>query len=210
MIQTTSLRFTYQNSKNHVFCFPDIDLPPNEDLLILGPSGVGKTTLLHLLAGLLPPNEGDVFIANTYLNKLTRKQLDNFRGQNIGLIFQRAYFIRSLSLLENLTLRERLSKKKSDRYRREELIMQLGLSDFQNKRVYQLSEGQQQRLSIALGVIHRPKVILADEPTSNLDDTNCEKVIFLLKKEAQICKSNLVIITHDQRVKAHFDNHLIL
>ncbi|WP_106790768.1 ATP-binding cassette domain-containing protein [Aquimarina sp. Aq78] len=210
MIRTKSLQFAYSDTKNRTFCFPDIDLPAKEDILILGPSGVGKTTLLHLLAGLLPPKEGDVFIANTCLNKLTRKQLDCFIGQNIGLIFQRAYFIKSLSLLENLTLRERLSKKKSDRYRREELITQLGLSDLQSKRVYQLSEGQQQRLSIALGVIHKPKVILADEPTSNLDDTNCEKVISLLKKEAQICKSNLVIITHDKRVKSHFDNHIIL
>ncbi|GAA4278302.1 ATP-binding cassette domain-containing protein [Aquimarina mytili] len=210
MIRTTSLRFTYQNTKNHTFCFPDIDLPPEKDILILGPSGVGKTTLLHLLAGLLPPKTGDIFIANSCLNKLTRSQLDYFRGQHIGLIFQKAYFIKSLTLLENLTLRERCSKKKSDRYRKEELIMHLGLSDLQNKKVYQLSEGQQQRLSIALGVIHKPKVILADEPTSNLDDSNCIKVISLLKREAQICKSNLVIITHDQRVKSHFNNHIIL
>ena len=210
MIQTASLRFIYRNTKNHSFCFPDIDLPSKEDLLILGPSGVGKTTLLHLLAGLLPPKEGDIFIGNSCLNRLTRKQLNCFRGEHIGLIFQKMYFIKSLTLLENLILRERLSKKKSDRYRREELIMHLGLADVQNKKVYQLSEGQQQRLSIALGVIHKPKVILADEPTSNLDDINCEIVISLLKKEAQICKSNLVIITHDQRVKSHFKNHIIL
>ncbi|MBQ0733554.1 ATP-binding cassette domain-containing protein [Aquimarina celericrescens] len=210
MIRTTSLRFTYQNTKNNIFSFPDIDLPSKKDILILGPSGVGKTTLLHLLAGLLPPKAGDIFIANNCLNRLTRRQLDYFRGQHIGLIFQKTYFIKSLTLLENLTLRERFSKKKIDRYRREELIMHLGLSDLQNKKVYQLSEGQQQRLSIALGVIHKPKVILADEPTSNLDDGNCIKVISLLKKEAQICKSNLVIITHDQRVKSHFNNHIIL
>ncbi|WP_109434258.1 MULTISPECIES: ABC transporter ATP-binding protein [Aquimarina] len=210
MIRTDSLQFTYQDTQNNTFCFPDIDLPPTEDILILGPSGVGKTTLLHLLAGLLPPKEGDIFIGDTYLNKLTRKQLDYFRGQKIGLIFQRAYFIRSLTLSENLTLRQRFPKNKSNRYRREELIMQLGLSNLENKRVYQLSEGQQQRLSIALGVIHKPKVILADEPTSNLDDANCENVISLLKKEAQTCKSSLVIITHDQRVKTHFDNHIIL
>ncbi|WP_103069479.1 ATP-binding cassette domain-containing protein [Aquimarina sediminis] len=210
MIQTSSLEFTYQGREKCTLSFPDIDLPPQEDLLILGPSGIGKTTLLHLLAGLLPPKGGDVFISNTCINKLTRKQLDCFRGQHIGLIFQRPYFVRSLTLLENLNIREQLSKKKKDLYRREELVEQLGLSNLQNKRIHQLSEGQQQRLSIALGVIHKPKVILADEPTSNLDDINCEKVIRLLKKEAQICKSNLVIITHDHRVKTHFDNHLVL
>lgn len=210
MIRTDSLQFAYQDAKDHTFCFPDINLLPNEDILILGPSGVGKTTLLHLLAGLLPIKEGGIFISNTYLNTLTRKQLDRFRGQHIGLIFQRPFFIRSLTVQENLTIRGRLSGKKVNRYRKEELTMQLGLSDLHKKRVYQLSEGQQQRLSIALGVIHKPKVILADEPTSNLDDTNCEKVISLLKKETRIQKSNLVIITHDQRVKAHFDNHIIL
>ncbi len=210
MIRTHALQFTYQDVENQTLYFPDIDLSAKEDLLILGASGVGKTTFIHLLAGLLPPKGGKIFIDDTFLNKLTRKQLDYFRGQHIGLIFQRAYFIRSLSVLENLTLREKLSKKKSDPQRKEELIQQLGLSNLQNKRIHQLSEGQQQRLSIALGVVHSPKVILADEPTSNLDDVNCEKVISLLKKEARICKSNLVIITHDQRVKSHFNNHIIL
>ena len=210
MLRTQSLQFSYQDSKNETLSFPDINIGPKQDLLILGPSGVGKTTLLHLLAGLLPAQSGDIFVANTHLNTLSRKQLDKFRGQHIGLIFQRSYFIKSLSLIENLSLRERISKTKNDRYRKEQLIMQLGLSDLQNKKVYELSEGQQQRLSIALGVIHKPKILLADEPTSNLDDVNCEKVISLLKKEAEICQSNLVIITHDQRVKSHFDNHIIL
>ncbi|MEW7281293.1 ATP-binding cassette domain-containing protein [Aquimarina sp. 2201CG1-2-11] len=210
MIRTHALQFTYQDVEDQTLYFPDIDLSAKEDLLILGASGVGKTTFIHLLAGLLPPKEGEIFIDYTFLNKLTRKQLDYFRGQHIGLIFQRTYFIRSLTVLENLTLREKLSKKKSDPQRKEELIQQLGLSNLQNKRIHQLSEGQQQRLSIALGVVHSPKVILADEPTSNLDDVNCEKVISLLKKEARICKSNLVIITHDQRVKSHFNNHIIL
>lgn len=210
MIRTDALQFTYEDEENNIFHFPDINVPVERDLLILGPSGVGKTTLLHLLAGLLPPKKGDIFIANNHLNTFTRRQLDRFRGQHIGLIFQRSYFIKSLTLLENLAFRQRFSKKKNDLYRREELIEELGLSGLEHKKVYQLSEGQQQRLSIALGVIHKPQVLLADEPTSSLDDTNCEKVVSLLKKEAQLCKSNLVIITHDQRVKSHFNNHIIL
>jgi len=210
MIRTSSLNYSYEDTQNTTFCFPDIDLPAKENILVVGPSGIGKTTLLHLLAGLLPPKKGTIFISNINLTTLSRKQLDKFRGQNIGLIFQRAHFIRSLTVLQNLTLRQRFSNNKNDRYRREELIMQLGLSNLENKKVYQLSEGQQQRLAIALGVIHKPKVILADEPTSNLDDNNCEKVISLLKKEAQFCNSNLVIITHDQRVKKHFNNQIIL
>ncbi|KAA1243591.1 ABC transporter ATP-binding protein [Aquimarina sp. RZ0] len=210
MIRTTSLRFTYQNTKTHTFCFPDLDLSFEQNALILGPSGVGKTTLLHLMAGLLIPKKGNVFIGNTCVHQLTRNQLNNFRGKNIGIIFQRAYFIKSLTLLENMKIREKLSKKTTDQDRRRQLLEQLELTEVRNKKVHELSEGQRQRLSIALGVIHKPKVILADEPTSNLDDKNCEKVISLLKKEAQICKSNLIIITHDQRVKSHFNKHIIL
>ncbi|WP_299600408.1 ATP-binding cassette domain-containing protein [uncultured Aquimarina sp.] len=210
MIRTASLRYAYKHSEDQNLVFPDIHLSSKESLLILGASGVGKTTLLHLLAGLLPIDTGDVYIGNTHINRLTRGELNHFRGQNIGLIFQKSYFIKSLSVLENLLIREKFSKSKSDRYRREELLMHLGLCDQMHKKVYQLSEGQQQRLSIALGVIHKPKIILADEPTSNLDDINCEIVVSLLKKEAKICNSNLVIITHDQRVKPHFNNHIIL
>lgn len=210
MIRTASLQYAYQHSEDQNLIFPDIHLPSKESLLILGASGVGKTTLLHLLAGLLPINMGDVYIIDTHINRLTRGELNHFRGQNIGLIFQKSYFIKSLSVLENLVIREKFSKSKSDRYRREELLMHLGLCDQMHKKVYQLSEGQQQRLSIALGVIHKPKIILADEPTSNLDDINTEIVVSLLKKEAKICNSNLVIITHDQRVKPHFNNHIIL
>lgn len=210
MIRTASLQYAYKHSEDQNLIFPDIHLPSKESLLILGASGVGKTTLLHLLAGLLPITIGDVHIGDTHINRLSRGELNHFRGQNIGLIFQKSYFIKSLSVLENLLIREKFSKSRSDRYRREELLMHLGLCDQMHKKVYQLSEGQQQRLSIALGVIHKPKIILADEPTSNLDDINCEIVVSLLKKEAKICNSNLVIITHDQRVKPHFNNHIIL
>ncbi|MBQ4822872.1 ATP-binding cassette domain-containing protein [Aquimarina sp. MMG016] len=210
MIRTTSLRYTYQNTKTDTFYFPDIDLSFEQNALILGPSGIGKTTLLHLIAGLLIPKSGNVFIGNTCVQELTRGQLNNFRAKHIGMIFQRGHFIKSLTLLENLTMREKLSKKRTDQHRKKQLIEELELTEVRNKKVHELSEGQRQRLSIALGVIHKPKVILADEPTSNLDDANCEKVISLLKKEAQICKSNLVIITHDQRVKSHFGNHIIL
>lgn len=210
MIRTASLQYAYKHSEDQNLVFPDIHLPSKEGLLILGASGVGKTTLLYLLSGLLPIATGDVYIGDTHINRLTRSELNHFRGQNIGLIFQKSYFIKSLSVLENLVIREKFSKSKSDRYRREELLMHLGLCDQMYKKVYQLSEGQQQRLSIALGVIHKPKIILADEPTSNLDDINCEIAVSLLKKEAKICNSNLVIITHDQRVKPHFSNHIIL
>ncbi len=208
MVKTIGLNFAYSGEQN--FDFPDIDLKPGEHLLILGPSGVGKTTLLHLLSGILPASSGTVSIDDIEITSLNRKEIDQFRGTHVGLIFQQYHFIGSLSVDENMQLRQSFPKRQKDEARRERLAERLGLSEHLNKKVTQLSQGQQQRLAIALGLIHQPKVVFADEPTSNLDDSNCEKVIQLLKDEADRCKSSLVIITHDQRVSQHFANKIVL
>ena len=162
------------------------------------------------MAGLLPPLRGKVSIAGTEITSLTRREMDRFRGEHIGLIFQQYHFIKSLNVSDNLRLRQSFPKNLNDTQRRHELTERLGLADHLNKKVTALSQGQQQRLSIALGLIHKPKIIYADEPTSNLDDLNCVKVIDLLKEEAEICKSSLLIITHDMRVMSHFQNRVEL
>ncbi len=208
MIKTSNLTYAYQDGQE--LTFPNIELPAGEHLLIIGPSGVGKTTLLYLMAGLLPPSNGTISISGTELNSLSRRELDKFRGEQIGLIFQQYHFIKSLNLSENLRLRQSFPRNINDIQRREQLTERLGLSEHRSKKVTELSQGQQQRLSIALGLIHRPKIVFADEPTSNLDDENCIKVIELLKEEAEICDSSLLIITHDQRVKSHFKNQVVL
>ncbi len=208
MVKTLNLRYAYQNGDE--LSFPDIELTPGEHMLMIGPSGVGKTTLLYLMSGLLPPLRGTVSIAGKELGSLTRKKMDSFRGEHIGIIFQQYHFIKSLSVSDNLRLRQHFSKSASDKKRRDALVERLGLREHLQKKVTKLSQGQQQRLGIALGLIHRPKIIFADEPTSNLDDVNCEKVIELLKEEAEICKSSLLIITHDLRVMSHFQNHVRL
>ncbi len=208
VLETQKLRFSYRNGKE--FRFPDLVIPQGEHLLVLGASGVGKTTLLHLLAGLLPVASGTVSIDGTNINTISRKELDDFRGRNIGIIFQKSYFVKSLTVLENLQIRQRISTSKEDSDRILKLCERLGIADLLRKKVSLLSEGQRQRLSIALALVHRPKVLFADEPTSNLDDTNCEVVVRLLQEEARLANANLVIITHDQRVKEMFTNHLIL
>ncbi len=208
MVKTSSLRYTYQNAQE--LSFPDVDLTPGEHLLVIGPSGVGKTTLLHLMSGLLPPSQGSITIDGTTLSSLSRKELDHYRGAYIGLIFQQYHFIKSLNVADNLRLRQSYPKNSEDKQRRQELTQRLGLAEHTYKKVTALSQGQQQRLSIALGLIHRPKIIFADEPTSNLDDENTAAVIELLKEEVAICKSSLVIITHDTRVMSHFQNTVTL
>nr|WP_299342672.1 ATP-binding cassette domain-containing protein [Allomuricauda sp.] len=208
MVETSNLAYAYENGQE--LSFPDIGLSEGEHLLVIGPSGVGKTTLLYLMAGLLLPSKGKVSIAGTELSSLSRREMDKFRGEQIGLIFQQYHFIKSLNVSDNLSLRQSFPKNVNDKERRNQLTERLGLAEHLHKKVTALSQGQQQRLSIALGLIHRPKIIFADEPTSNLDDVNCAKVIDLLKEEAEICKSSLLIITHDLRVMSHFKNKVVL
>uniref|UniRef100_UPI004047ABDF ABC transporter ATP-binding protein n=1 Tax=Polaribacter sp. TaxID=1920175 RepID=UPI004047ABDF len=208
MISTSNLTFSYD--KGNSFEFPNFQLKNEEHLLILGASGIGKTTFLHLLAGVLSPKNGEISINGELISKLNPKKLDNYRGKNIGLIFQKTIAIASLSVAENLAARLYFSKVASRQTEITQLLAQLDLLAVKNKKPSQLSEGQLQRLGIALGVIHQPKIILADEPTSSLDDTNCALVINLLKTQAEKSKANLIIITHDQRIKKEFSNTLEL
>ncbi|APY09873.1 ABC transporter ATP-binding protein [Seonamhaeicola sp. S2-3] len=209
MIQTNNLTFKYKN-KEQIFSFPKIDLKEEESLLILGNSGIGKTTLLHLLAGLLQPKTGNITINNVNINTLSNSKLDTFRGKNIGLVFQKKHAIQSLSVYENLQARLFFCKKSDQQNTINTLLEELNLSNCKNSKINQISEGQLQRLGIALSVVHNPQVILADEPTSSLDDENCKAVINLLKKQAKKNKANLIVITHDQRIKPFFQNTITL
>jgi len=209
MIQTSALRFQYADAQE-IFEFPDLHLKHEEQLLILGKSGVGKTTLLHLLAGLLRPLSGSINLVSQDLDSLTAAQLDTFRGKHIGLVFQNNHAIQSLTVQENVEARLFFSRKPRDSEQISELLTELGLFDVKDRKVRRLSVGQLQRLAIALAVVHEPSLILADEPTSSLDDINCKLVIELLLAQAEKTKANLIIITHDDRVKRYFKNSLNL
>ena len=206
MLETKNLRFKYDN--NLELNFPDIKTS-KENLLILGRSGVGKTTFLHLLSGLLKPINGEIDLLGTKISKLKMSEMDQFRGKNIGIVFQKPHFINSLTVKENLQLAQYISKK-SDKSRIQSLLESLGIEDKANKKTQNLSQGEKQRVSIALAIVNSPKLILADEPTSSLDDLNCDKVINILKNQASKYKAKLIIITHDYRLKKHFKNTLSL
>jgi putative ABC transport system ATP-binding protein len=209
MLQTDNLTFQYKKD-SQIFRFPNILLEDRENLLILGKSGIGKTTLLHLFAGLLKPNSGKIIINNIDLNTFNKNKLDQFRGENIGLVFQKKHAIKSLNVIENLNARLYFSKRTLSKKTIETLLNQLNILEFKKSNINKLSEGQLQRLVIALAVIHNPKLILADEPTSSLDDKNCKIVIQLLKKQATLNNANLIVITHDHRIKPYFQNSITL
>lgn len=186
--------------------FLDIEVKPEAPLLILGKSGSGKTTFLHLLSGLISPLSGKVFLDGTDITLLSGQSLDRFRGEQIGIVFQKPHLITALTVRQNLELVPFFSKKKG--ISADDLLQELGLAHKSNSKVTQLSEGEAQRVSIARALANSPKLILADEPTSSLDDDNSEKVIQLLQTQASKIGASLVIVTHDQRVKNHISNFI--
>ena len=207
MIKTKGVEFNYDNQV--FFKFQDIDLKSSENLLIIGSSGIGKTTLLHLLAGLLESSSGSIKLFEKELSDLSSHQLDRFRKNNIGIVFQRPHFVNSLTVKENLQLAQYIANKK-DNNRIENILKNLNIFDKSDKKTNQLSQGEKQRASIALAIVNSPKLILADEPTSSLDDVNCDNVIKLLKKQATEFGAQLIVITHDSRLKKHFKNSIEL
>lgn len=173
-----------------------------EHWLLLGPSGSGKTTLLHALAGILKPAAGRVTVAGQDLGALGAKALDRFRGQHIGIVLQRLHLIPSLDVAHNLLLAQYLAGLPQDRRRVDEVLAGLDLADKGAAKPHELSFGQAQRVAIARAVVNRPQLLLADEPTSNLDDARCLQALELLQAQAAACKATLLIATHDQRIKS--------
>ncbi len=198
-IETRNLKFRYRDGDE--LSFPDLCMEQGSHWLITGFSGSGKTTLLHLLAGLLKPASGDVSIAGVQINRMSNAALDRFRGREIGIVFQTAHFVQSLTVAENLALARFLAKNKPDPERIKTLLTRLGLGDKENKRPHQLSVGEQQRAAIARAMANQPAVVLADEPTASLDDANCKAMTELLRSECEASGATLVIVTHDQRIK---------
>ena len=208
MILSSNLQFEYTSQQR--FNFPDISAKVGEPLLILGNSGKGKTTFLHLLGGLLQPTGGKVEIDEIDITQMSTQQLDRFSGRNIGIIFKQSHFVAALSVEENLKLAQKLSGNPIDEDRIADILARLGIIDKRNQSTYRLSLGEQQRVAIARALINRPKLLLADEPTSSLDDYHTQEVITLLEEQAEQSNSSLIIVTHDNRLKSQFPNRVEL
>jgi putative ABC transport system ATP-binding protein len=204
MISLTSLSHHYPGGQ--AISFKDWQIAKGEQWLLLGNSGSGKTTLLHLLTGILRPEAGKVTINGTAIYDLAAKELDQFRGRNIGIIFQRPHLIKSLSISDNLVLAQSFAGLPSDLKRVNEVLSSLGIADKQHAYPNQLSQGQLQRVSIARAVINKPSLLIADEPTSSLDDKNAAAVLEVLLQQSLINQATLIVATHDKRVKDTFTN----
>ena len=172
-----------------------------EHWLVLGPSGSGKSTLLHVLAGLLRPTRGEVVVAGQRLAAISAAQVDRFRGQHIGIVLQQLHLVATLTVEKNVLLAQYLAGVRQDRQRVEEVLASVDLGGKAGAYPHELSHGQAQRVAVARAVVNRPGLLLADEPTSNLDDLRCTQALELLTTQARACDATLLIATHDQRIR---------
>lgn len=208
MLQTKGLKFSYDGTTK--LEFPDVSCGKGERWLLLGQSGSGKTTLLHLLGGLRTAKVGQVIVDGVDLSNLSKSELDQYRGKHIGIVFQKAHFVKALTVEENLMLAQNLAGTSISKERIKDLLSRLNVGHKLKSKPDSLSIGEQQRVAIARALINQPAIILADEPTSALDDKNCDEVIELLEQQAQQEGATLLIVTHDGRLKEKFKNQITL
>ncbi|MBV8657625.1 MAG: ATP-binding cassette domain-containing protein [Burkholderiales bacterium] len=208
MFELQQLRHRYPGGQD--ICFPDWTLAQGEHAVLVGPSGSGKTTLLSIIGGMLKPQHGLAKVAGEEIGGMAGAALDRFRGQRIGLVPQRLHLVASLTVAENLQLAQYLAQLPQDAARVQTVLDRLGLGELARRRPHQLSQGQAQRVAIGRAVVNAPRLLLADEPTANLDDAATHAVISLLEREAEAVGATLLIASHDGRVKSHFQRHLVL
>ena len=176
-----------------------------EFVSIVGPSGSGKSTLLHILGGVDKPTGGKVFVEGTDMHALKEDKLAIFRRRQIGLIYQFYNLMPVLNVDENILLPHLLDGRKMDQERLDLIVEQIGLTDRRKNLPSQLSGGQQQRVSIGRAMFNRPAIVLADEPTGNLDRKNGQEIMSLLKKSNRDYKQTLILITHDESIALQAD-----
>ena len=188
----------------------DLEVADGQCLAIIGPSGSGKSTLLGLIAGLDSPSSGSIEIAGTDITRLSEDDLARLRGEKIGFVFQFFHLVPSLTALENIQVPLEIAGKRDARAQAQKLLDEVGLHDRGHHYPAQLSGGEQQRIAIARALANDPPLILADEPTGNLDSSNGRHILDLLLQVRQSRGATLVLVTHDQQVAAVADVQLTL
>ena len=207
ILQVENLTKSYGKGETKIDALKNINLSINkgEFVAIVGPSGSGKSTLLHLLGGVDKPTSGKVYISDVDIYTLKEKDLSIFRRRNVGIIYQFYNLIPVLSVKENILLPAELDNRKIEKDYLDDLLKTLGLKERANHLPNELSGGQQQRTSIGRALINRPAIVLADEPTGNLDSKNSKEVLELLKLSVRKYNQTLIMITHDTSIALQAD-----
>ena len=200
-IVVRSITKTYRRARRRFSALQDVSLEMSQGelALLIGPSGSGKTTLLNLIAALDQPDSGEIIVGGSEITHLSRSAAARYRNQLVGFIFQSYNLLPQLTALENVLL-PMLPKRRLDRRRAVELLDAVGLSDRSGHRPSELSGGEQQRVAIARALSNEPAIILADEPTGNLDDDNARRVAELLSSACRERGKSLILVTHDQEM----------
>lgn len=207
ILKCTGVRKIYGAGNNQVAALNGIDLSvgKGEFVAIVGASGSGKSTLLHILGSVDQPSEGNVVIEGIDLVTLNRKQAAIFRRRKVGLVYQFYNLIPTLTARKNIVLPLLLDKKKINQEYFLQVVTSLGIADKLEYLPVQLSGGEQQRVAIARSLIYRPAILLADEPTGNLDQKNTKEIIDMLKLSNRNLKQTIILITHDEKVALEAD-----
>lgn len=198
------------DTRVEALCDISFSVEKGEFVSIVGPSGSGKSTLLHILGGVDKPTGGKVFIGGTDIHSLKEDKLAIFRRRQIGLIYQFYNLLPVLNVDENIVLPHLLDGRRLDQERLDRVVEAMGLTDRRNNLPSQLSGGQQQRVSIGRALFNHPAIILADEPTGNLDRKNGSEIIRLLKESNRSQKQTLLLITHDESIALQADRMLCI
>ncbi len=207
VIKTENLRKIYflEEEKIEALKGINITVKKGEMVALMGPSGSGKSTLLHLLGGIDVPTEGKVFINGFDIFSLDDKKLSVFRNKHIGFVFQFHYLLPEFTVLENVMLPVQIYNKRDAKEKAEKILRLLGLEHRLNHKPTQISGGEQQRTAIARAVVNEPDIILADEPTGNLDSENAHNVMNIFKEMNKKANVSIVIATHDPEIAEYCD-----
>jgi putative ABC transport system ATP-binding protein len=188
----------------------DLTIASGEFLAVVGPSGSGKSTLLGLLAGLDAPTSGEILVDGTDITRLTEDALARLRGEKIGFVFQFFHLVPSLTAVENIAVPMEIAQRRDAAVRAKSLLAEVGLSDRGHHYPSQLSGGEQQRVAIARALANDPRIVLADEPTGNLDSSTGRHIMDLLLEVRRSRGATLILVTHDAELAALADSRLVL
>lgn len=208
LIETKNLKYVYASAQRAIQ-IPDFSVSPGEKVLVFGESGSGKSTLLHIIAGLLNSYEGSIRFCEQELKSLSASHADKLRFETMGNIYQSLNLIPYLSVLENVLLPAQFQGK-DERSKALHLLSRIGMKEFQDRPVTELSVGQQQRVAAARALIHNPKILLADEPTSALDTKNRNAFLEILFELCEAQGTALLFVSHDEQIQKLFTKQVEL